>query len=126
MGLGVPFWRDIDRSRIVTSFEALETPSQLDLSGKSRDEKRALLAAFVAELNANPTGTSSTAVDRWVGQMLDELDAEEMGLIEHSELQRRFSAWLETAGDVGGPEQEQDPGQPHAAAWHGNRDDSKF
>jgi hypothetical protein len=98
----------------------------LDLSGKSHDEKRALLAAFVAELNANPTGTSSAAVDRWVGQMLDELDAEEMGRIEHSELQRRFSEWLETAGDVGGPEQEQDPGQPHAAAWHGNRDESKF
>ena len=101
------------------------TPRKLDLSGKSRDEKRALLAAFVAELNAHPSGGSSAALDRWLGQVLDELDAEEMGSIEHAELQRRLGKWLETAGDVGGPEQEQDPSRPHAAGWHGNRGDSK-
>jgi hypothetical protein len=94
---------------------------KLDLTGKTHEEKRALLAAFVAEQNANPRGTSSAAVDRWLGQMLDDLDAEEMGSIEHSELQRRFTQWLDTAGDVGGPEQEQDPSRPHPAGWHGNR-----
>jgi len=79
-----------------------------------------MLAAFVAELNANPRGTSSAALNLWLGEVLDQLDAEEMGSIEHTELERRFSEWLDTAGDVGGPEQEQDPARAHAVGWHGN------
>ncbi len=103
----------------------METPPRkLDLSGKSRDERHALLAAFIADLNAHPSGASSEALDRWLGQVLDELDAEEKGSIEPTEVQRRFTQWLETAGDVGGPEQEQDPSRPHAAGWHGNREGS--
>jgi hypothetical protein len=61
------------------------------------------------------------ALDRWLTKLLDEFDRDQMSSIDEDDLRRRLDGWLETAGETGGPEQEQDPTRPHAAAWHGNR-----
>jgi hypothetical protein len=97
------------------------TSSTLDLSNRSQAEKKAILAAWVAELNVVQGAERHEALDGWLTQLLDEFDAQQKGEIEHDDLRRRFDAWLETAGETGGPEQEQDPTRPHAAAWHGSR-----
>jgi hypothetical protein len=99
-------------------------PATLNLDQLSREEKKATLAAWVAELNVSRDAQSSDAIERWLVRVLDEFDAQQKGAVEEEELRQSFNAWLETAGESGGPEQEQDPARPHPTAWHGNRPDS--
>jgi hypothetical protein len=88
-------------------------------------ERRAVLDAWVARLNGAVDERYRLALDRWLTQVLDEFEREQMSSIDEGELQRRFDAWLETAGERGGPEQGQDPTEPHPAAWHGHRTESE-
>jgi|RhiMethySRZTD1v2_1073278.scaffolds.fasta_scaffold19039_3 hypothetical protein len=99
--------------------------SALHLGQASVQERRAVLAAWVARLNSAVDERYRDRLDRWLTQALDEFDREQMSSIDEDELRRRFEAWLETAGETGGPEQSQDPTQAHPAAWHGNRSESK-
>jgi hypothetical protein len=99
----------------------MKPPAALDLSKYNTEERRAVLGAWVARLNSAGDERLRMALDRWLTTALDEFDREQMSSIDEDELRRRFDAWLETAGETGGPEQGQDPTEPHAAAWHGNR-----
>ena len=84
-----------------------KTGSTLDLRNLSHDEKKATLAAWVAELNIVEGTERHEQLDRWLTQLLDEFDAQELGAIEHDELRRKFDHWLETAGEPASSEPEQ-------------------
>lgn len=97
-------------------------PSTLcSLRERPVQEQRAVLEAWVAWLNSTGVADPATsALRRRVQSLIDQLDRREKGAVDAAELDTWFSEWLETAGQVGGPEQEQDPTAPHPSAWHSN------
>lgn len=84
-------------------------------------EQRAVLEAWVAWLNSTGAAEPATiALRRRVENLIEQLDQDEKGTIDPAELDAWITEWLETAGQVGGPEREQDPLQPHPKSWHSN------
>jgi hypothetical protein len=82
------------------------------------ESRSAYLAACVAWLNAPPDGRRRSFEEQWLEHELHDLDVELCSPAPQAELSTRFDAWLETAGEIGGPEREQDPLLPHPHAWH--------
>lgn len=97
-------------------------------AGEQRDRflarKKAMLAAWVARLNVLRNNGAYKAIERRINRMLGEVEAEEKqrGPSPVS-LEKRLDTWLASnAGQVGGPEQEQDPTRPHSPGWHGEHE----
>jgi hypothetical protein len=93
-----------------------------DLCELPRAEQGQVLEAWVAWLHSkdNPDATVRS-FQRLVSQLLQEFDSDQTPGFEAGELERKVNNWLETAGEVGGPEQEQDPTRSHPALWHSAR-----
>lgn|SRR5688572_7578843 len=86
-------------------------------------EKRAILESWVARLNLTGVEDEPTlALSRRLSQLLQAFDEDQKGAVDRAQLQRWLDTWLETAGQVGGPERDQDPTLPHPTEWHSHRD----
>ena len=84
-------------------------------------EQRALLEGWVAWLNLTGAADPATAAFRErLTRLMEAFDREQKGRIDEKQLGHWLDEWLETAGQVGGPEREQDPTLPHPAQWHSN------
>ncbi|HEY6726981.1 MAG TPA: hypothetical protein VI197_23270 [Polyangiaceae bacterium] len=96
-----------------------------DLQGfdaRPAHEKRALLEGWVAWLNGTTAQDEATLnFGRRLSQLLQTFDDDQKGAVDQAQLQEWRDKWLETAGDVGGPEREQDPTLPHPSQWHSNK-----
>lgn len=85
-------------------------------------EKRAILEGWVAWLNLTGAQDEATSTfSKRLSQLLEAFDEDQKGFIDQSQLQQWCDTWLETAGQVGGPEREQDPTSPHPTQWHSHR-----
>lgn len=97
-----------------------------DFQNLSASELREVLEGWVAWLHSvEHTDELVRAFQQQLTQLLEDFDTDQKGTLNAAELERRLSNWLETAGEVGGPEQEQDPVGPHPALWHSNLERSK-
>jgi len=86
----------------------------------SVQQQKWLLEAWVAWLNSlSATEPGVMRLAHCVSRLLDDFDQHQKGQVDDQELARRVDAWMETAGQVGGPECEQDPTRPHPRGWHG-------
>lgn len=84
-------------------------------------EKRAILEGWVAWLNGTGAHDEATITfSKRLSQLLQGFDQDQKGRVDQAQLQKWCDTWLETAGQVGGPEREQDPTLPHPAQWHSN------
>ena len=86
-------------------------------------ETRAILEVWVAWLNQTgardePTRTFS----KHLSQLLQDFDEDQKRCVDQAQLQEWRDTWLETAGEVGGPERDQDPTLRHPAQWHSYRE----
>ena len=71
-------------------------------------EQRAILEAWVAWLNQTGTQDQATlAFSRRLSELLQSFDEAQKGRVDQARLQQWRDTWLETAGQVGGPEREQ-------------------
>ena len=85
-------------------------------------EKRAILEGWVAWLNLTGAQDEATVTfSKRLSQLLQDFDEDQKGRVDQAQLQEWRDTWLETAGEVGGPEREQDPTQPHPTQWHSRR-----
>ena len=85
-------------------------------------EQRAILEAWVAWLNLTGAQDEATlAFSRRLSQLLQSFDEAQKGGVDQAQLQQWRDTWLETAGEVGGPEREQDPTSSHPTQWHSYR-----
>jgi hypothetical protein len=88
---------------------------------RSVAEQRALLEGWVAWLNLTGAAEPATAAFRErLTRLLDAFDQDQKGAVDEAQLEQWLNEWLETAGQVGGPEREQDPTLPHPKQWHSN------
>ncbi len=111
-----------DRTRTKNSMGDLTLEEVTQELGHLPAEQRARkLRAWVARLNAPRSGTVNPAVARELLHRLEALDEElkAEGGADPADIQRQLNEWLDTAGEVGGAEQEQDPTRPKAEGWHG-------
>jgi len=93
-----------------------------DFDARPAAEQRAILEGWVAWLNLAGAHDSATATfSRRLSQLLQSFDEAQKGCIDQAQLQQWRDTWLETAGEVGGPEREQDPTLPHPSEWHSRR-----
>lgn len=93
-----------------------------DFDARPPHEQRAILEGWVAWLNLTGARDEATlAFSRRLSQLLQSFDESQKGCVDQAQLQQWSNAWLETAGEVGGPEREQDPTSPHPAQWHSYR-----
>lgn len=84
--------------------------------------KKAMLAAWVARLNLLKNNAAYRAIERRIAKMLGEVETEEKRGARSTSLEKQIDTWLASnAGEVGGPEREQDPARPHSPGWHGER-----
>ena len=85
-------------------------------------EQRAILEGWVAWLNQTGAQDQATlAFSKRLSELLQRFDEAQKGGVDQALLQRWRDTWLETAGQVGGPEREQDPTLPHPTQWHSHR-----
>lgn len=85
-------------------------------------EQRAILEGWVAWLNLSGAHDKATVTfSRRLSQLLQSFDEAQKGCVDQAQLQQWHDTWLETAGEVGGPEREQDPTSAHPSEWHSNR-----
>lgn len=85
-------------------------------------EKRAILEGWVAWLNGTGAQDEATLTfSKRLSQLLQAFDQDQKGRVDHAQLQQWHDTWLETAGQVGGPEREQDPTSQHPTQWHSHR-----
>lgn len=90
-------------------------------AGRPVAEQKALLEGWVAWLNLKGAAEPATAVFRErLTRLLEAFDQDQKGPVDDEQLERWLDEWLETAGQVGGPEQEQDPTLAHPSQWHSN------
>jgi hypothetical protein len=71
-----------------------------------------VLSELVARFNSAPPEARENGFEQWLWRELDRLDAARLRAAPgpgSRELSQRVDDWLQSAGDVGGPEQEQDP-----------------
>ena len=54
-------------------------------------------------------------------EWLEDFDRTQKGSVNPQQLGQALDDWLETAGETGGPEREQDPLETHPKLWHSNR-----
>ena len=93
-----------------------------DFDTRPSHEKRAILEAWVAWLNQTGAQDQATVTfSRRLSQLLQGFDQDQKGRVDQAQLQAWRDTWLETAGEVGGPEREQDPTLPHPSQWHSHR-----
>jgi hypothetical protein len=84
----------------------------LELDGLSLTQREAVLSELVARFNSAPPEARENGFEQWLWRELDRLDAARLRAAPgpgSRELSQRVDDWLQSAGDVGGPEQEQDP-----------------
>ncbi|HEU5076098.1 MAG TPA: hypothetical protein VFU02_18020 [Polyangiaceae bacterium] len=85
-------------------------------------EKRAMLEGWVAWLNQTGAQDPATLTfSKRLSQLLQDFDQDQKGPVDRPQLQQWLDTWLETAGQVGGPERDQDPTMPHPTGWHSHR-----
>jgi len=85
-------------------------------------EKRAILESWVARLNLTGVQDEATLVfSRQLSRLLQAFDEDKKGAVDRAQLQHCLDTWLETAGQVGGPEGDQDPTVQHPTEWHSHR-----
>lgn len=93
----------------------------LEFKECSPDQQRAMLEAWVAWLNSSGANDPHTVKLRnYLAALLDDFDREQKGSIDPKRIGQAFDDWLETAGETGGPEREQDPLETHPKRWHSN------
>jgi hypothetical protein len=97
-----------------------------DFDARPAHEKRAILEGWVAWLNGTGAQDQATLTFReHLSHLLQDFDQDQKGRVDQAQLQQWRDTWLETAGEVGGPEREQDPTLPHPAQWHSHRSDDE-
>jgi hypothetical protein len=100
-----------------STFQKLESFNTLEAK-----EQRATLEGWVAWLNSTGAADPATVTfRRELTRLLDEFIRGQKGKVDQAQLASSLGRWLETAGEVGGPEQEQDPTLPHSRQWHSNQ-----
>ena len=93
-----------------------------DFDALPAHEQRAMLEGWVAWLHQTGAQDEATLTfSRRLSQLLQSFDEAQKGSVDQAQLQQWHDTWLETAGEVGGPEREQDPTSPHPAQWHSYR-----
>jgi hypothetical protein len=95
-----------------------------DFSRTLLAEQRALLRKAITWLNANRHRADSHVVERWVTREIATLEEASKLRARRVPARKNVDEWLETAGQVGGPEIDQDPTLPHPHAWHGHPESS--
>lgn len=87
-------------------------------------DKRAILEGWVAWLNGTGARDEATLTfSKRLSQLLQDFDEDQKGGVDQKQLARWLDTWLETAGEVGGPERDQDPTVTHPSQWHSRRRD---
>ncbi len=82
-------------------------------------DRRAILEGWVAWLNSTGAADAATLTFRTrLTRVLEEFDRCQKGSVDQRRLESWLNEWLETAGEVGGPERDQDPTLSHPRRWH--------